>query len=354
MNGKRELQKRSWVSLLLALSSAGLLASGILSFGLPYSPALSGIHTWFGVAFILTFGFHFSNNLRSLVNYLKKQTAKKQLTTGFIAVACIFVGVFLDVAPFSSVLDFGSKLRKTPELDRHRFTTINTRVGKEGRPLSISLRAGPHCQSPPQPLFFGLTYRPTPQVAFWIEDEEGNYLQSLYVTGKIAESGFRSTDLTDSELKRRPEALPYWAHKRGVLEADGLLVPRDNTKDLDGITGATPQGHYDISTRLAADQLRFRLMMEINRSYDFNHYYSHDRFPDDPIYSGSGASGQTSVVYSALMDATSSKPVTLQPIGHGHHSGRDGLLYADMSGIDTALQLVDFVVSYLPADSGKN
>jgi len=34
----------------------------------------------------------------------------------------------------------------------------------------------------------------------------------------------------------------------------------------------------------------------------------------------------------------------LKPIAHGHHFGANGILYEDMQGIDTALQLVKRVV----------
>jgi len=44
-------------------------------------------------------------------------------------------------------------------------------------------------------------------------------------------------------------------------------------------------------------------MMEVNRTYDFNEYYSKTRFPDDAIYSGTGSSGQPSLIYKAIIDS---------------------------------------------------
>ncbi len=342
--------KRSWISLLLAISAVGMVVTGILSFSLPYSQILSGMHTWLSLTFISVLVFHLSNNLKALAGYVRSKLARVQLVSGGLIVVLITLGVGFSMPPFESLLDFGYKLRKTAELENNRFSTINTQVSKEGVPLIVSLRAGAHYQSPPQPLFLGLTYRSTPQMAFWVEDTDGNYIETLYVTGKISESRFRTSDLSDNELKRRPEALPYWSHKRGVKEADGLLTPQYNTSDLDGVTGATPLGHYDLDTLVSESRDQFNLMMEINRSYDFNEFYSPDRFPDDPIYSGSGASGQPSIIYSARLDTRKTGPQLLRPIGHGHHSGQDGKLYKNMSGIDTALELVDYVVAILVPD----
>ena len=80
-------------------------------------------------------------------------------------------------------------------------------------------------------------------------------------------------------------------------------------------------------------------------SFDFNEYYSSNRYPDDPIYSGDGYSAQPSVVYEAVIDPTSQQkyyPMTL--IGRGHHSGRDGVLYRDLQNLTTALELVDRII----------
>jgi hypothetical protein len=85
-------------------------------------------------------------------------------------------------------------------------------------------------------------------------------------------------------------------------------------------------------------------MMEINRSFDFNEFYTEDRYPDDPIYSGSGFSGQPSVIYRGIIEPNgANKQFTLKAVGHGHHSGQTGELFSDLSEITTALQLVRYV-----------
>lgn len=344
-SAKSSVNRRSWVSLVLLVMFIGMLVTGLLSFVLPYSNFLSSTHTWFGFGFLATMVWHLANNGGALLRYVRARGARRKLVVATVLGVGIVVGVLAELKPFTSVIELGFKLRQTKGVESGSYETIHTRIGAVGRDITIELRAGEHYESLPQPLLLGLTYRSTPQVAFWIEDMEGRYVETLYVTQKLATSNFRSTDLRDTALQRRPEALPYWAHKRGISDVDGLMVPLENHGDLDGVTAATPTGHYDIRTVTGTAEGPFRLLMEINRSYDFNGYYSEDRFPDDPVYSGPGSSGQPSVVYAATIEPGPAKQFyLLEPIGHGHHSGQDGTLYTDMSGIDTALELVERVL----------
>lgn len=137
--------------------------------------------------------------------------------------------------------------------------------------------------------------------------------------------------------------MPYWSHKRGIVATDGLYAPDQNNSDLDGIAAATPKVDYQVS--LSAPRMgRYKLMVEVNRSYDFNEYYSKTRFPDDEVYSGTGSSGQPSLIYESVVDSQQSGQHLFKLVGHGHHSGRDGLLYEDISNITTAKQILEFIV----------
>lgn len=188
----------------------------------------------------------------------------------------------------------------------------------------------------------GFTYTSVPQMVVWMETLEGEYIDTLYVTGKTSTSGFGRNEVGPV---RRPEALPYWSHRRGVREADGYFAPHESNADLDGISGATPKGDYLIS--LSAPRMgRYRLLVEVNRSYDFNEHFSKDRYPEDPIYSGDGSSGQSSLVYETVIDpgATETEQHLLALVGHGHHSGADGRLYSDLAGITTAKDTLSFIV----------
>jgi hypothetical protein len=336
--------RRSWVSISLFAILLGMTITGVMSYLFAYEANVAGIHTWFGLSFIAIMLLHLTNNGRSLINYTRQTRGKRYIAYSSTLAIIVLIGVSVGLPPFNTLLEFGQNLRKSATLEEGVYQTLTTRIGEQGRTITIDLRTGEHYQSPPQPLFFGLTFTTVPQVAFWVEDLSGNYIETLYVTKKSTNAGFKPADDPFSTVAR-PEALPYWAHKRGVQYANNLMVPdRDNT-DLDGMTGPTPLGNYDVVSKVDNQLRQFRVLMEINRSFDFNDVYAPDRFPDDPIYSGSGSSGQPSVIYAATVNLDHSEDAYfLKAIGRGHHSGQDGELYTDMQGIDTALHLVDRVV----------
>src|SRR5690606_31258389 len=101
---------------------------------------------------------------------------------------------------------------------------------------------------------------------------------------------------------------------------------------------------YQIS--LTAPRMgKYRLLLEVNRSYDFNEHYTRDRFPDDPIYSGDGSSGQPSLIYETVIDSATPGQFLLSLVGRGHHSGADGELYSDLGEITTAKDILSFIVA---------
>lgn len=345
----KKANKRSWVSINLMAALMGMVITGIISYAFSYSETVAGIHTWFGIGFIFLMVFHLRNNLKTLFNYMKQKKGKQLTALGVTASFVIVVGVLLSLPPFSHVLEFGKNLRKSITVEEGSFQTLTTNIGDKGLPLEIELRKGLHYESDPQPLFLGITYTTVPQVAFWLEDLNGQYISTIYVTQKITNASFVSTDDIFSTVSR-PESLPYWAHQRGVSYEDGSLMPSMANTDLDGMTGATPLGNYDVRSKVNSELRQFKVMMEINRSYDFNDFYTKDKYPDDAIYSGSGSSGQPSVIYQALINLDDQqKAYFMSPIGHGHHSGANGNLYKDMNGIDTALQLIKRVVVQVDA-----
>lgn len=340
---------RAIASSLLAGAFIGLAVSGAIAYATPYDPLLAGIHTLLGITVLFAFGFHLANNFRPLLTYLK---VRRRILLA-VGVPMIVAGIVaLGLPPASTIIETGYALRSMGGVTEGSFQVIRTHIGREENgtalPLRISVRAGAHYESAPQPLFLGLTYTSIPQMAFWVEDEEGRFLDTLYVTRALSSAGFQSTDILSDEVIRRPEALPVWSHRRGVTYGDGLAIPLPEDRDLDGVTAPTPPGHYDLLTTVDSvvrnagePPRRFRLFMEVNRSYDFNAHWHPERFPDDPIYSGSGSSGQPSLVYMAEVDLDGGdRYLLLRPIGHGHHSGADGALTESLDGFDTALELV--------------
>jgi hypothetical protein len=186
-----------------------------------------------------------------------------------------------------------------------------------------------------------------PTFVFWIEDMDENYIQTLFVTKAFATGIFEHGPLNDTlwgtapGVATRPAALPYWWHKcdRGSIES---MVPTPDNPFVDAYTGATPQGNFAL--RIKTDKVdtgKFRLLMEINQTWDWNEYWTNNKFPGDYAYK---SSSQPSLIYSVTIDPSSTvKEYHLNPIGHGHYSGKDGLLYTDLSTITTALKIVSDV-----------
>ncbi len=182
-----------------------------------------------------------------------------------------------------------------------------------------------------------------PLFALWSEDANGKYLETFYVSKSIGKGIFEKTSNNDGKWLpgpiRRPAALPYWAHKRGVKEVDGLYIPTSQTPMSDAVTGATPNHNFRIVAKpsIASYPRVFRLLFEINQSWDWNYYWSNSKYQDDAEYR---TSSQPSVVYLALIDLDA-ETITyhLNPIGHGHYSGKNGVLYTDLSTLTTALHI---------------
>ena len=55
------------------------------------------------------------------------------------------------------------------------------------------------------PLFLGIKLKNSPQIAIWMEDMQGNYLSTVYVTHKIATQSWQNNNGNP-----RKEALPHW------------------------------------------------------------------------------------------------------------------------------------------------
>lgn len=190
-----------------------------------------------------------------------------------------------------------------------------------------------------------------PTFAIWLEDMHGNFIQTLYVTEYFGTGIYGFGQKNDSVWSRepgqslRPAALPYWSHKRVNADNDIdpiEIIPSPKNPVADAITGATPSGNFVMRTK--TDEViksKFRLLMEINQTWDFNEYWTNNLYPDDVDYK---TSCQPALVYAVTIDPESDfKEFYLNPIGHSHYSGKDGNLYTDLSTFTTALEIVDKV-----------
>lgn len=111
------------------------------------------------------------------------------------------------------------------------------------------------------PLFLGINKKNPPQIAIWLEDTQGNYLSTVYVTHKIATQSWQA-----SGGNRRKEALPHWCYSRGVKYDDGLYLPTKKEPLIDGISGATPHESFNIKLNPATALKKFVVKIEILNS----------------------------------------------------------------------------------------
>lgn len=187
-----------------------------------------------------------------------------------------------------------------------------------------------------------------PSFAIWIEDLEGNYIETLYVTKYVATGIFRYSDSEPGKWKnepgfvRRPATLPYWAHKRNIIAPDGLYIPSPETPVSDAITGATPKGNFKMNTGTSVSSTnKFRVLVEINQAWDSNKFWTNNKYPEEINYF---ASLQPALVYAVTVDLKSSKrDFMLNPIGHSHYSGKTGELFTDISTLTTAKEIFNSI-----------
>ena len=206
-------------------------------------------------------------------------------------------------------------------------TVISKVFGNQGTELSIHLNRGKHHNHP--------------TFAVWIEDLEGNVIQTLYVTQSFASGIYRYGSAGDGKWLKvpgeavRPAALPYWVNRAELNE--GKIPDRKNPV-ADAYTGATPEASLRLDVQ-TSEKLpsTFRVLLEVNQPWDWNTYWNNEKYLDESDYK---TSAQPSVIYAVTVNMESPQDrYFLNPIGHGHYSGKDGLLYTDLSSLTTALDI---------------
>jgi hypothetical protein len=172
---------------------------------------------------------------------------------------------------------------------------INTNQNGKGPEISLELIKG-------ESFYY-------PLIAVWIENEAGKYIQSLYVPHAVATGVFKFGKQEKGKwvpaMKRAPQTLPYWAHKRGIIASDGLYMPEQGNELADIYSGATPVQGFILNTRADMELPPvYRILVEINQNWDWNEYWTNDIYPDDENYK---MSCQPSLIYAALIDKISKK-----------------------------------------------
>ncbi len=186
-----------------------------------------------------------------------------------------------------------------------------------------------------------------PMMVVWLEDTAGNYLQTLYVNESTGKGYFNYAQQQQGKWQPgellRPASLPVWAHRRNIKNTLGNFMPTAEAPVPDAYTAATPPAGFVLMSHPDKPlQQKVVVLMEINQSWDWNEYWTNDKFPDDADYK---SSAQPSVVYAATIDLNEpTQSVNMTAIGHGHPSGSNGELFSDLNTMTTALHIVQQAV----------
>ena len=240
----------------------------------------------------------------------------------------ISIATFLIIAAACS----SANLKKANQLPEEK-TILNVNTEGKGPSFSVEVTKG-------KSFYY-------PLMAIWLEDMDSNYIQTLYVPRSVATGVFRygrqEGNHWISAPKRAPQTLPYWSHKRGVKSSDGLFMPDPENPVPDTYSGATPVNGFIVYAK-ADNKLpdKFRVLFEINQNWDWNEYWTNNKFPDDENYK---MSCQPALVYEAIIDMNKVEDsYPMKVIGHSHYSGKTGELFRDLSTITTALHIAESVI----------
>ena len=216
---------------------------------------------------------------------------------------------------------------------------VGVLANSSNRILTVGIKPGDNYMTVTAHLLGIIPRTSGPQMAVWIEDGQGNFVKTLYVTEKTAKAHWGTNYI------QRPETLPVWSHSRGIETDDNYYMPTLKKPAADAVSGATPRGasihdwqvpdKYNVGTE-------FIVRVEVNAAYDFNEIYDKKLPKDNPYFNK--LSGQPSLVYQARIRLKEkSYEFDLELVGHGHPAGEDGKVYDNMEGIDSALKLVDSI-----------
>ena len=189
-----------------------------------------------------------------------------------------------------------------------------------------------------------------PSYVLWIEDMEGNYLKTIFITRSYASGIFGHEMQGDSLWKKvsgpsyQPAALPYWTHKKGQINGKGI-IPTPNNPFVDAYTGATPEQNFEIKIQNDIQDQKYRLLLEVNQTWDWNQYWTNHKYPGNNAYKHSA---QPSIIYAVEINNDTDR-FFMNPIGHGDPKGESGQLFTDLSTLSTAKEIfnrIEIQVNY--------
>lgn len=176
------------------------------------------------------------------------------------------------------------------------------------------------------------------QLAIWLADEKGVFVDTIYVTNKVAKKGMgnRGGGLDDKWRGSRLSVLPVWAHQRHIDYGGGNFYPTKEKPLPDAITSATSKAGEFVWIWEPDRTIKpgeYFYYVEINQSFDKNEHNDYSWYR-----------GQPSVVWSGnLLVGYQISESKAKIIGHGHVAGTDGEINPDLSTLTTSLKLIEEV-----------
>lgn len=216
------------------------------------------------------------------------------------------------------------------------YLNIYTLSDEKGREIKLRFDTGSRYSSSFKFDVFNIVIKP--QIAVWIEDEDGNFIKTLYVTQTFATQNWLALIKLDKRETYRKEVLPCWYYRH--LKKTGLEISHEKPLP-DSLTSATPFANFFLNTKLPDDRDYF-IFVEVNMALDENEDY--------PLKAGfgnpniNGVSGQPALVYMGKITRSNKSEVTLQLIGHSSQNGEDGSINKDINKITSALKIIDKIV----------
>jgi len=182
--------------------------------------------------------------------------------------------------------------------------------------LSVSVEPGEHWHRKMRVLFITVN-----------KSEDGDFVDTIMVTDRTAKQEWRS-----APEEGRPESLPVWTHASAQSGAD-----------LDAATSATPEDTIDTDRRLSSlvPGARYRVLAEVNHSYDYNDRWQKKAEKGSERFSG--VNGQPSIVYEGILVNKAGEQVVLVPVGQGSVDGSTGAITKNLEGLTTALSIVETI-----------
>ncbi|KXF83161.1 hypothetical protein [Enterovibrio coralii] len=344
--------KRSLLSSCLMLLIIPLLYSAYWLFFQSRTDSIATVHISVGVVLFAFAVWHIFQHLPSLRKYIA-DSPSKLLPVTIISVG-LLVGIVSWLPPFNEILNYGGNARYENKDISQLYIPLEEGASRNYQVDNLNQQAsGPEIKLTAR---IGTSFGDDMALVMWIEDLQGNYLQTLYSTRRFGK-GFMTNPLNRSENIHRQEAVPHWLHARAKALGTDITyaIPSLENPLVDGITAATPRTNFIVNSKLNnADLRQFVVKVEANQSYDWNEHYSRDRFPDDPVYSGSGQVGQPAIVYRTEIDLDSPQDFyILTALGHSHRSGQNGDIDPDMTGITTAILDFHRLIVEMPEFTAK-